>query len=63
MGIGKLDIFDVVTKAKIDAVTDYINQSKSKSIVNAKTALDDNISYAELRFVFKYLEFIANEGN
>lgn len=63
VGIGKLDIFDVVTKAKIDAVTDYINQSKSKSVVNAKTALDDNISYAELRFVFKYLEFMANEGN
>lgn len=61
VGLGKLDIYEVVTKAKVEAVTDYINQSKSKSIVNVKTALDDNITYGELRFVFKYLEFIANE--
>ncbi len=61
VGIGKLDIYDVVSKSKVEEVTDYFKQSNSKSIVNVKTALGDNISYGELRFVYKYLEFVANE--
>jgi broad-specificity NMP kinase len=57
IGTGELDIYSFVTKENVNLISEYFTQNKTKSIGDAKMALGNSISYSELKFVFKYLEY------
>ena len=57
IGTGELDIFEFVSKTKVDAITEFYTQNVLFSIADAKRKLGDSISYADIRFVMKYMEF------
>jgi ribonuclease D len=59
VGTGELDVYSVVSKEKIDAVSRYFTEHKTKSFSDVKTDLGDAITYGELRIVFEFLEYNA----
>jgi len=63
VGTGELDVYSVVSKEKIEAVSHYFTEHKTMSFNDVKTDLGDTVTYGELRFVYKYLEYIANSEN
>ncbi|RPH28654.1 MAG: helicase [Bacteroidales bacterium] len=57
VGTGELDISNFLTQEKIDQISKYFISNKSKSLSNAKAEFGDKVSYFELKFVLKRLEF------
>ncbi len=57
VGTGELDINLLLTPDKIKLISAYFSNTQSKSLGDAKTALGDKVTYSELRFVLKYMEF------
>ncbi|MDA9555435.1 HRDC domain-containing protein, partial [Pelobium sp.] len=55
---GEVNIYDLVDKTKVQTISDYILTRKPTSINETKAALDDSISYGEIRTVMKYLETV-----
>lgn len=56
---GDLNVNQLLPQEKIDLITNYFANSKDKLLGNAKAELGDAVTYSELRFVQKYLDFIA----
>ncbi|MBU0695714.1 MAG: helix-turn-helix domain-containing protein [Bacteroidetes bacterium] len=56
---GEVSVFDVVKQAKVHQIQEYILENKLSSMNETKSALGDDISYAEIRAVMKYLETIV----
>ncbi|MCK5729912.1 MAG: helix-turn-helix domain-containing protein, partial [Draconibacterium sp.] len=54
--LGELDISRLISKEKLKKISDYFQKAESKSFGEAKAALDDDISYGELRMGLSYLE-------
>jgi uncharacterized protein YpbB len=59
---GDLDIHSFVSKEKAKAISDYFAKNKTISISKAKTDLGNKVTYAELKFVMKYLEYLGKQG-
>ena len=59
IGTGELEIFDIFPKEKINKVIDYFLENKQVTLNEAKAALPDDITYAELRAALKHLEFLG----
>jgi hypothetical protein len=57
VGTGELDINLLLTPDKIKLISTYFSNTQSKSLGDAKAALGDKVTYSELRFVLKYMEF------
>ena len=55
---GELDIFSIYEPGKIDAIISYLNENKQAALGDAKTALGENYTYAEIRATLKYLRTI-----
>lgn len=56
---GELEIFDIFPKEKINKVIDYFMENKQVTLNEAKAALGEDITYAELRAALKHLEFLG----
>ena len=60
VGTGELDVNEFVEASKIARIREYYHKGESTHLTTAKEALGNDISYADLKFVLKYLE---NAGN
>ena len=56
-GTGEINIHQFVDDDKIKLITDYFVNSNNFLLGPAKEALGDSVSWTELRFVLKHLEF------
>jgi aspartate carbamoyltransferase catalytic subunit len=56
VGTGELDLFEFVPREKADKIIDFYDRNMLFSLSDAKRLLGDDISYADIRFVLKYLE-------
>lgn len=59
VGLGKLAVELFVNEEKLKKMMSYFKSTENKSLGEAKTALGDDYSYAELRFGVKHLEFLV----
>ncbi len=57
VGTGELDIHQFVSDEKITLISGYFARSEGYNLGPAKASLGDNVSWGELRFVLKYLEY------
>jgi len=60
VGIGDIDVNQLLTQDKIKLISDYFNKSKETGLAAAKAALGDSVTYMELKFVLKHLGKINN---
>ena len=58
IGTGDLEIKRFVPFDKVEMITDFFNQSENRQLGPAKTALGDYVTWGEIRFTLKYLEFL-----
>ncbi|MBN2611915.1 MAG: helix-turn-helix domain-containing protein, partial [Bacteroidales bacterium] len=56
-GTGELDILDFVTPEKVEMITDYFLSTEDYRLGPAKEVLGDDVTWVELKFVLKHLEF------
>ena len=56
IGIGELDIHQLVTHEKFTAISEYFIENNTRSIGGAKTVLGDTVTFGELRYVLNHLE-------
>jgi ATP-dependent exoDNAse (exonuclease V), alpha subunit - helicase superfamily I member len=57
VGTGELDVSQFVANDKISLISAYFTHTDNFNLGPAKAALGDDVSYGELRFVLKHLEF------
>ncbi len=57
IGMGELSLNKLVEKDKIQTIQQYIEEFKPISATQIKEALDENISYTDIKAVMKYLTF------
>ncbi len=57
VGTGELDIYTFISKEKVETISEYFIKNKTTSLTKAKIDLDNGITYGELKFVIKYLEY------
>jgi hypothetical protein len=57
VGTGELDVYKFVPKDKVDAITEFYSLNTVTFLGEAKRLLGDHISYADIRFVLKHLEW------
>ncbi|MFO7658057.1 MAG: helix-turn-helix domain-containing protein [Bacteroidales bacterium] len=56
-GTGEINIRDFVTPEKEELITDYFMSTEDYRLGPAKEVLGDDVTWGELRFVLKHLEF------
>ncbi|HAQ20484.1 MAG TPA: helicase [Prolixibacteraceae bacterium] len=56
VGLGELEISRFVEPARIKTIVAYIEKNRTKQINEIRSAIGENYSYSEIRFVIKYLE-------
>ena len=57
IGTGDLDLFTFVSKEKTETISEYFRKNKTTSVSKAKADLGNSVSYSELKFVMKHLEY------
>ncbi|MFA4853487.1 MAG: helix-turn-helix domain-containing protein, partial [Bacteroidales bacterium] len=57
VGTGELDIYSFITKENVNLISEYFTQNKTTSLGDAKAYFGNKVTYSELIFVFKYLEY------
>jgi PIF1-like helicase/Helix-turn-helix domain/HRDC domain len=57
VGKGEIDINKLVPEEKVVRISNYFMNSDTTNLNPAKAALGDEISYSELRYVLKHLQF------
>ena len=58
VGLGELSLDGLVDPDKVKTIVDYIEKHKIRGINDIRTALGNDYSYSEIRFVIGYLEAI-----
>lgn len=61
IGIGELRLKQFVEKNTAKIIADFFNANPEASLSAAKEKLDDTITYGELKFVRKHLEYLQKE--
>ncbi len=61
IGTGELMLKQFVEKNTAKVITDFFNKNPKVSLSAAKEKLDDTITYGELKFVRKHLDFMQQE--
>jgi len=61
VGLGELEVDLFLDKRKLHNIMSYFKTAENKSSGAAKAFFGDNITYSELRFGMKYLEFLASK--
>ena len=59
VGTGELSIREFVAPEKINLISDYFRNSDNNLLAPAKAALGEKVSYTELLFVVKHLEYMG----
>jgi hypothetical protein len=59
VGTGTLDINKLVPEEKVTRISNFFLTSGTTNLNPAKEALGDEISYSELRYVLKHLQFLG----
>jgi uncharacterized protein YpbB len=59
VGKGEIDINKLVPEEKVVRISNYFMNSDTTNLNPAKEALGDEISYSELRYVLKHLQFLG----
>ena len=59
VGEGLLLVSQFITNEKLEIITEFFIENKTKSINLAKSNLGESVSYSDLKFVLKHLEFEA----
>ncbi len=59
IGTGELNIEEFVAPDKINHISNYFLNSNNTLLAPAKSALGENVSYSELLFVIKHLEYMG----
>lgn len=62
IGTGDLNIYDFVLKNKVETISEFFIQNKTRSINTAKNALGNYASFSDLKYVMKHLEFLQNQN-
>jgi hypothetical protein len=62
IGTGELDIYQLMVPEKITLISNYFASSENILLGPAKTALGDAVSWAEIRYVLKHLEFLKSRA-
>jgi hypothetical protein len=57
VGTGQLDITSLVAEEKIERISDFFIHAENLNLGPAKVTLGDAVSYSELRYVLKHLQF------
>jgi hypothetical protein len=60
VGTGELDIDKLVDPKKSEAILEYIEKYKTRSMSEIRSGLGNDFSYSEIRFVIKYLGLNKN---
>ncbi|MBU1718333.1 MAG: hypothetical protein KKA07_04605, partial [Bacteroidetes bacterium] len=56
VGLGELEVVDFVSTSKIARISEHYFKFHHQPLTEMKSALGDEFSYADLRFVLKHLE-------
>ena len=56
VGLGELSLNGLVDPQKVKLITAYIEEKKGKQLSEIRTALGNEYSYSEIRFVLKNME-------
>ena len=57
VGTGKIDALRLMKKDKLDLIVKYFNESEDYRLSPAKATLGDKVTWSDLRYALKYLEF------
>jgi len=57
VGTGELGVEKLLSAEKIDLISSYINKNQISGLKAAKDALGEKVTYSELSFVLKHMEF------
>lgn len=55
---GEVDIHQLLNDEKIKLISDYFKTAESRQLGPAKTALDNEVSWSELRYMVNYLNYL-----
>ena len=61
VGIGELDILEILDGKKVEKIVEYYSSGKSNRLNDAKSFFGDEASYDDLRLVYRYWEFLQKE--
>ncbi len=56
VGLGKIDVFELVDRNKVEAIAQFFKDNNTKASSEAKAYLGEDYSYGEIRMVLSYLE-------
>ncbi|MCX6353048.1 MAG: helix-turn-helix domain-containing protein [Bacteroidetes bacterium] len=62
VGKGKLNVSSFISEDKVDSISVFFKTNPGATLPNAKAALGDSVSYADLRFVMKHLENLGEKN-
>ena len=62
IGIGMVKPEELMPAKKVKLIIDYFSQTEDRALNPAKESLGESVSYAELRFVREYLDYLMNKG-
>lgn len=54
--LGQLDIFEVISKEKVNAIEGFVKENPSEPLLSIKNHFGDGYSYGEIRMVLSYLK-------
>ena len=56
---GQLWVEDLLTKAKIELISEYFTETRDLSLGSAKHVLGDEVSYGDIKLVLSHLEYLG----
>jgi hypothetical protein len=63
IGTGELSVNEFVSPDIIERVTAHLSTTADRNLAPAKAALGDEISYSDIRFVMKHLDYLQQKKN
>lgn len=61
IGIGELEIYDILPKEKVDLISDFFIENKTNSIGVAKETLGNSVTYSEINYVLRHLHYLSTQ--
>ena len=62
VGTGELDVHKFVSQEKTEKIIDFYRNNNPLKLNDAKTAMGENVSYGDIRFVLKHMEYLERNG-
>jgi len=59
VGTGELSVYEFISQEKLTLIREYFIKADSKQLTPAKETLGQDVTFQELKFVLKYLEFLG----